>query len=567
MDNATQYVGLIIGGIILLFFYMKYMDKKNKTLFISKMKREWGKVPNREYTFDKLESIAGYFEYKKYNEEFYIDDITWHDLDMDRIYAKINNSNSSLGDEYLYYMLRTPKFDDKILNKRRKLIDYIADNEEFRLKLQIIFGKIGRPVGLSINQYVHSLSELKKDNNMFHYASAIFAIVAIIMLFVAPQLGIVLILVAFVANVSNYLKRKREIEPYFMSVIYIVRLLKCAEFFLCIDDELLAECQEVIRNVNKSLAKVKRGAKWLKAGQNTSSIEGALIDTVLDYLRMIFHIDLIKFNDIVDTVSENVEEIDKLFDALGEVEAAIAIASYREQVGKWSYPILEKKDNPFMEVEDVYHPLIDNPVTNNIKEEKCVLITGSNASGKSTFLKTIAINSILAQTINMVTASKYRSAYFRTYSSMALSDSILDNESYYIVEIKSLKRIIDAGKKENLPCVLCFVDEVLRGTNTVERIAASAQILKDMSEENILTFAATHDIELTHILEKKYANYHFTEEVSNDDVIFNYKLNKGRAVSRNAIKLLGIMGYDKRIIDSANEMAREFIESNSWRTV
>lgn len=153
-----------------------------------------------------------------------------------------------------------------------------------------------------------------------------------------------------------------------------------------------------------------------------------------------------------------------------------------------------------------------------------MIITGSNASGKSTFLKMTAINAILAQTIHTCAAKMYKGNYYRIYSSMSLRDDLGSGESYYIVEIKALKRIVDAaGTGDNTP-LLCFVDEVLRGTNTVERIAASTQILERLSQQGIRCFAATHDIELTHLLERYYDNYHFEEEVRNDDVLFSYRL-------------------------------------------
>ena len=108
------------------------------------------------------------------------------------------------------------------------------------------------------------------------------------------------------------------------------------------------------------------------------------------------------------------------------------------------------------------------------------------------------------------------------------------------------------------------MDEVLRGTNTVERIAASAQILKSLCTGKSLCFAATHDIELTHILEDFYANYHFEEEIEEDDIFFSYKIMKGRATTRNAIKLLGIMGYDQKIVLEAEKMASDFLEKGNW---
>jgi len=194
-----------------------------------------------------------------------------------------------------------------------------------------------------------------------------------------------------------------------------------------------------------------------------------------------------------------------------------------------------------------------------------VLITGSNASGKSTFIKSAAINAVLAQTIYTVCATHYQSSFFKVYTSMALTDNLFGNESYYIVEIKSLKRIVDAAKGE-IP-VLCFVDEVLRGTNTVERIAASSRILHTIANSNALMFAATHDIELTYMLEHCFSNYHFEEQIFEDNITFDYQLKEGRATTQNAIALLGMLGYPAEIIDKARQAATHFIDNGEWQPV
>jgi DNA mismatch repair ATPase MutS len=251
------------------------------------------------------------------------------------------------------------------------------------------------------------------------------------------------------------------------------------------------------------------------------------------------------------------------YEVIGYIDALISIASYRESLEYYVKPELENKNGELsLDCEDIYHPLIKNPVKNSISAEGSVLLTGSNATGKSTFIKTVAINSILAQTIYTCCGVKYRSNYFKTYTSMALQDSLLNNESYFIVEIKSLKRILD-NSNDSIP-VLCFIDEILRGTNTIERIAASSQVLKHLKSENCLCFAATHDIELTDILKNHYVNYHFQEKIVDNKVIFDYKLYKGRTNSRNAIKLLEITGYDKKIVDDALVSIEEYGSRNEW---
>ena len=176
---------------------------------------------------------------------------------------------------------------------------------------------------------------------------------------------------------------------------------------------------------------------------------------------------------------------------------------------------------------------------------------------------------MLAQTIHTCLADHYEAPVLRIYSSMALKDDLLGGQSYYMVEISSIKRILDQVKLagEEQCHVLCFVDEVLRGTNTVERIAASTQIMKMLSADNTMCFAATHDVELTKLLQDEYENYHFEERIVEDDIFFPYKLLMGPATTRNAIALLKMLGYDERITAEAEAMAEEFLASGSWQNI
>ncbi|MBR6323255.1 MAG: hypothetical protein IKR59_10315, partial [Lachnospiraceae bacterium] len=261
----------------------------------------------------------------------------------------------------------------------------------------------------------------------------------------------------------------------------------------------------ILHENEKPVRGLKRDVKWLGSG-SVAGASGDIAQLVLDYLRMVTHLDFLKFNRMVKKVVNNEEHILTLYRTMGFLEAMIAVGSYRETIPfscQAEFCGNEKK----LAIKDEYHPLIKEPVANSFSEEHSLLITGSNASGKSTFLRTTALAVLMAQTVNTVHAHSYRGGFFRIYSSMALRDDIESAESYFIVEIKSLKRIMDAAKEEGAP-VLAFVDEVLRGTNTVERIAASAEILRELSGQNAMLVTATHDIELTDLLADIYSNYH-----------------------------------------------------------
>ena len=112
--------------------------------------------------------------------------------------------------------------------------------------------------------------------------------------------------------------------------------------------------------------------------------------------------------------------------------------------------------------------------------------------------------------------------------------------------------------------VLCCIDEVLRGTNTVERIAASAEILRCFAGRKVLCLAATHDLELTSLLGDVFDNYHFSEQIKDGDVRFSYRLQTGPSTTCNAIALLGALGYDRALVDSARTRADRFLTEGSW---
>jgi len=354
------------------------------------------------------------------------------------------------------------------------------------------------------------------------------------------------------------LKKKNEIDPYIVSFAYVMRLLRCADKISRLKNTCFEEEREQMDVSRKGLSQFRRGSFWLmSAGRMSAS--GSPLDILFDYLRMMFHLDLIKFNSMLAEVRKHVDDVDRMLEIAGYLEMVIAIGAYRKSLDTWCIP----QEAEFLDAEELVHPLIENAVPNSIMVKKGVLLTGSNASGKSTFLKTVALNAVFAQTLHTCLAKCYSGPFFHIYSSMALRDDLGSGESYYIVEIKSIKRILDKSREVD-GRVLCFVDEVLRGTNTVERIAASTQILKCLAEENVTCFAATHDIELAELLKDSYDNYHFEEEIVDGDVRFSYQIKEGKATTRNAIKLLSVMGYEKSLISEAEEMSERFLKKGVW---
>lgn len=558
-DMTSIQILVFFALVIIIAVYVTVTNNRRKqNLIIKKLKNGWGKPSQRKYSGEDYECISHYF--KRNEDENSIDDITWNDLGMDAVFCMMNNTNSSAGQEYLYKMLRCPNADIQSLKKLDKLASDFDKNAAKRLDIQKIFVWIGRAKHISISDYCDVVVGLEKKSNVLHYASMLFILAAVIFTCtISPVLGIWLCIAAIAFSIITYYKYKAAVDRYFICVNHIVKLLMGAKKITALNIDFLGEYNDKLKNISEELSDITKRS-WLL---ETGNVDGSIAEILLDYLRMLTHVDLIKFNNLIKLFNDKEDYIYELIDTLGFIEASISVASFRCMLGSWCVPEFRKDNDMQLEVRNVYHPLITKPVANSINTKHNVLLTGSNASGKSTFLKTIAINALLSQTIYTSVSEYYRAPVYRIYSSMALRDDLGSSNSYYIVEIKSLKRMLDAASKEGHP-VLMFVDEVLRGTNTVERIAASSEILKSIRTDKALVFAATHDVELTSLLRGKYDNYHFQEEVTDDEVVFDFKLYTGSATTRNAIKLLKTIGYDSTIINAAERSAGYFLNNGKW---
>lgn len=546
-------------AVVLLILLKGYIDfKREEKKFIKSLYENYGNESMKEVKPERLLNIPLYFD--KHQKDFVIDDITFNDLNLLSFFLEMNTTYSSAGEEYLYYLLRTPVFEEEELKRRDEIINYFSEHPDERVRCQFLFHKLGNTGKFSIYNYLEFLDDLGERNNFRHYLALVAVLLAGIMIFVDLPIGLVLLVCVFVWNILSYFKFKAEVDPYITSFSYINRMLSVTGKLLEIKMPVLTDEWKELAACNQCMGHYKRG-NFLLMSPTRMTASGNPLDIFLDYLRMVFHLDLLQFNKMLRAVRQQKDQIDRMITILGETEALIAVGGYRKK--KKSYCIPRFSDLKKIDATELYHPLLENPVKNDISVAKSVLITGSNASGKSTFLKTLALNQILAQTIYTVFADDYQTFFSRVCTSMALRDDLEGGDSYYMVEIKALKRIMSMVGTIGSP-VFCFVDEVLRGTNTVERIAASTQILKSLNAGNCMCFAATHDMELTHLLEAEFENYHFKEEIEGNDISFSYKLLSGRAQSRNAIKLLGIMGYDEDMIDAAEKLATEFMRTGKW---
>lgn len=571
---------MIFGGIALCAVFLvgiqgRREQKRQRERAGKLIREEYGTAPKENKSREEAAAEGSFLHAEK---DFYLDDITWNDLDMDLIFNRLNYARCSAGAGELYRMLRCPAMEAETLKERDVLARGMAERESLREQLSMALYEIGFTGKYALEEYLDYLDNLGEGGNGRHILLDCLYIPAILLLFVRPALGALLLFGALVVNIATYFGQKAKVNPYLVSFAYILRMLRGAEKIegllgrACSNGSMRAqnapEAEDIFLKyrgiLEKDIRELESFRRFSGVAMSMSNPVGGSgpLDILFDYLKMALHLDLIKFNQMLHIVRQKDAVIRELVRAVGTLDACLCIAYYRASLESWCEPVLGESLS--LEALEICHPLLAAPVKNSIRTERGVLVTGSNASGKSTFLKTVALGAVLAQTICTVPAKSFSAPFCRVMSSMSLRDDLSGGESYFMAEIRALKRILDACAKGETK-VLCFVDEVLRGTNTVERIAASSRILQSLSGKGVLCFAATHDIELTHLLEDVYENYHFEETIEEGDISFNYLLKEGRAQSRNAIRLLEVMGYDERVIKEAEVMAERFMECGEWK--
>ena len=558
MVEVFGFLIIVLVWILIFFISGTINERRMLRAYKDKLIKEYGSSNKREYKDEEFSHIDAYF--KKHKLQYYLDDITWNDLNMDDIFKQMDYAKSSAGDEYLYYLLRTPKTEQVNWDAFEEKVAYFMAHEKDRLALQLALHRMGRTGKYSIYDYLDNLESLGKRSSMKSIIADIILLLSIVLMFINLSWGLVIFFVALLFNVKEYLSKKGEIEPYITSFRYLFRVLNEVDEFKKLKISVIEPQVNELAELKEKFASFMRFSYLL---MSPGRMSGDMMEIGLDYIRMIFHLDIIKFNSMLAQVCAKKHETDRMLTIIGELDVCLCVGEYRTLLDEYTIP--EYRTNSYF-AEQLYHPLLQNPVKNDVDVKKSMLITGSNASGKSTFLKTVALNAILAQTIHTVCAEAYVADCFRIYSSLTLKDNIFDGDSYYMAEIKSIKRIMDAYEDDGAP-VLAFVDEVLRGTNTIERISASSVILQQMSGKNGYCFAATHDLELTEILKNYYENVHFEESIENNDIVFPYRLKKGKATTRNAIALLSIMGYDSAITNQAQNQAQRFEINHKWEVL
>jgi len=543
--DPLYYWGLLIL-LPLIILNIRIYQKNTLQKLLCQIREEWGKEKVKNRTFSEIETFYRYSTSQHDNNDIFIDDQTWSDLNMNDLYSKIERTMTNPGECILYNILRTPLLSDKILKKRKEIIRLFQTNKEIREQIQIRLLGMGKQKGNGVTALL--CGELP-PSTAFKYLFSFLALLALISIIAVPLLWgsagiIVLILPLYVINLLVTSKIRARLLLQLSAIRYLGAMIRLSKKLAAIKCPELADCCEKLKKATSATEKIARKTFLLFPESSFGSDIGTLLYAHIDiyFLR-----EVRIFYAVLDEIHAHKEELRLIYRLIGELDALQSAASYREGLSGYVEPNFSGKEL-LLEIKDARHPLLTNPVPNSITiREKGVTITGSNMAGKTTFLRTLGVNAILAQTIYTCLADSYTGNYFRIISLINEADNLIEGKSYYLIEAEHLLKMIKSSEKEIL--TLCLIDEPLAGTNSSERVIASFEVLNYLIDHNALVIVATHDLELARKLKFAFKSYHFTDDVDDQGLKFDFKLREGITSTSNAIRLLEYLDYPKDIVE------------------
>ncbi|BAU55848.1 MutS-related protein [Mucilaginibacter gotjawali] len=546
-------VVVLVCILVVFYVYNYYAERRTTERNLERIKNKWGRPVNSRRNF-KL--IAAYLN--GIDDPARVSMPIADDLDLNNVFNFIDRTNSKPGKQYLYKKLFTPETSFEDLLKFDRKIETLNILRPDLERIELDISKLN-----STDAYYLAELFLKEHEfllvplmSLYIRISGIAIIGLLVSLFIVPNpISFVVLLVLILGNIALHFGTRNKISSYTRSLPQLMilhsvarKLLKTVKFE---QDELTKQSLNNLSGLNRSLRLVNFESKIAGNPENLSY-------AIYKLFKVTFLLEPLMFITSVKRINKYRSDIEVLYKYVAEIDALIAILSVRAGLPHYSKPVFYT-DNLRMDLTDMFHPLIYNCVPNSIhtRTDEGVLITGSNMSGKTTFIRSIALNTLLAQTIYTTCTTEYKAPLLKIQTSIRTTDDLGENKSYFQAEALSILDIINQSGGDEPVKSLVIIDEIFRGTNTIERIAAAKSVLTYLTDNKNFVFVSTHDLELAELLDNDYAVYSFEESVNDTRLVFDYKMKTGVLKNKNGIAILETIGYPESVVEDAYIVSEE----------
>lgn len=485
-------------------------------------------------------------QFHKTGEEF-LDDKNYKALDLDifghhSLFQMINISFTQKGQEELAFLL-TNDHQKKDIEKRQEAVNELSQHEDFVLKMETL--------GTMIPAHKEKIVKRWLQQCLEQHISSITPFVFIVSLITLLGLLGVCFSIAL-----PYTQIVLEIGAIFQLCFAFFYLKKHNDLFEPIND--LCTGLKSYAHIYAHIHNQHFESPYLRELQHEICIDGQAQEGIhelykisqrVTYRQNIFAYIILNAFGLFDFMIRNqyVRWLEKYgssvsiwFDGLAKFEALMSLSVLKIDDFHVTMPHITSQKT--LKMRSIRHPLIaDEKVVGNdfIMQDSLCIITGSNMSGKTTFMRTIGLNLVLAYAGGFVFADELQCSCMHIMTSMRVKDNVEEGISTFYGELLRIKDMIEYAKKKEP--MLCLIDEIFKGTNSLDRIAGAKATIQKLSLPYAHTFLTTHDLELSHM---QALNYHFDEYYQDNHICFDYRIKKGPSQTTNGqflLKQLGIL--------------------------
>lgn len=519
-------------------------------------KKEYLETKLEIVTKDYLRSKGEWIDFKDTGEEF-LSEASYLERDLDilgekSLYQYLCVANTVEGKKKLAKYLTQRSHNLQGIKENENAINELIGKYDFRLRLEVLSGLSKKKCKDDTDEWYYAFLEYLKEDEKVEYARLkVCAMILPIILGITFGLAylkimsyeismIVLLAQICIAYYTSYKNRKviQKLSKFCLGIDNVIEMLQCIveETF---ESSSLKNIQCELNYKNSLMI----GIKELRKISDLFSVQKIVYVHIV--LQMFLMYDVHCLRKLENWKKNYGSSFQKIYEIIGEMEALLSLSTIALD-REVAFPEFSDSRTPVFEATDMYHPLIEREkvVSNTIKVDKGInIITGSNMSGKSTFLRTMGINMVLAYAGAPVCAKEMQISFMNLFTCMRVTDDVFFGRSSFYAEVLRIKTIVEnSGKKEPM---FVIIDEIFKGTNSDDRITGAKEIIKKLNKDYIILFVSTHDLELCSLIDEKELegnNYHFLETYVNNEICFDYKIKNGKCKSKNAKYILKMAG-------------------------
>lgn len=487
-----------------------------------------------------------------------VDARTAADLDFEELFGRVDRCASAVGQQWLFARLRTPLREPADLEAFDALVAAVGAPGAPRPSLKRTLARLTGASSYLLPYLLFGALPERPAAYRVTPALTFASVLAIAASFAFGVPGVLALVGVCAVNIVVRLSFRKTVAPALGSLPAVRALLKSGLDLARPGSGLPVEVRARLDAAIAPLRGLLRTTGWLAV---ETDARDELSRVFYEYVNLVFLLDVNALLFSLDVLSTRRGSLRALFDSVGEVDGALSTASLRESLPFWCRPRLTAPGE--LRTVDAFHPLLDAPVPNSlVLAGPSLLVTGSNMAGKTTFLKTLGVNAILARTLATCAARRWEAPAFEVVTAIGRNESLADGTSYYLAEVRRVGALL-RGAGEAAPR-LFLLDELFRGTNTLERVSAGRAVLARLARGPHFVAVASHDLELVPLLHGTYVPHHFREEVAAGVLSFDYVLREGPSSTRNAIALLAWAAYPDEVVAGANATVEELLEQGRF---